>query len=69
MELSKEEIAIIIHYLKDKREVILRSVEFFQKILHDKSLGRRDIIENSSINYHKDIDKINLIISKLEIML
>lgn len=67
--LSKEDIANTLYCLKIHRDGLLNKIRFFNEIIRDKSGKRLDILENSVLGYKTEIDKIDLIILKLQNLL
>lgn len=67
--LTKEDIADILYCLKQRREQLFNSVKFFNEVIKDGSGKRLDLLNNCIFGYKKDLDKIDLLILKIQKLL
>ena len=67
--LSKEDVADILYCLKLRKDSLLNSIRFFNEVIKDNKGKRLDILENCVLGYDTEVDKIDLIILKLQNLL
>ena len=67
--LSKEDIADVLYCLKLRKDSLLNSIRFFNEVIKDNKGKRLDVLENCTLGYKTEVDKIDLIILKLQNLL
>lgn len=68
-ELSKQDIADILYLLKKRKDDLLTTIRFFEEILKGKTDKRLEMISNVLLGHKTELDKIELLILKIQNLL
>lgn len=68
-ELSKQDIADILYLLKKRKDDLLSTIRFFEETLKGKTDKRLEMISNALLGYKTELDKIELLILKIQNLL